>query len=183
MSARIVKKRVLVVKCEGCGQKTACNNYNIREKMCGDCVEKQQKYLYQYSVCWVLLPKDLYDKYLAHHTTKSVNEEIQKAYKKYGTDENNCVGAYAYYPTCGGMMWLIEVCHLDEDEEDEDMDDIFTVYQPVYVKHWNDKSGYKYDMLGLFNQYEREGFMVNFDITEIKSRCCFVWQRFLEMLQ
>lgn len=163
MSARIVKKRVLVMKCQGCEKNCRVDNMNIREKMCIDCVE-QLNYLYQYDVCSVSLSKDLYDEYLAHHTSKSVNKIIQKAYRE-TCDEEPWLEARAYYPTRGGMMWLI---------------DCVNETLPIYVKSWNGSSPYAYAMCGLVDTDEEPSKMT---ITEIKKMCPLSCADFLEKLQ
>lgn len=170
MSARIVKKRVLVMKCQGCGENCRVDNMNIREKMCIDCVE-QLNYLYQYDVCSVYLSKDLYDEYLAHHTSKSVNQKIKKTFEETGDDYLN---VYAYYPTCGGMMWIVDCNGVS--------------YLPIYVKSWNGSSPYAYAMCGLVDEVFEEnniedGLVMKKTITEIKGMCPTSCADFLEKLQ
>lgn len=201
MSATIVKKRVLVMKCQFCEEyknvrfmhpkdgeyaceecvpcfeckkclkPTRADEYITHLNMCDLCVGKEmmkehKMKEHKYDVSLVVLSEELYDEYLAHHTNKTINKKIKKAYEC-----EDYLEVYVYYPTCGGMMWIFD-CHFDDEDE----------YLPIYVKSWNGSSSYAYAMCGLVDECEEESIMKK-SITEIKDMCPIKYADFLEKLQ
>lgn len=201
MSARIVKKRVLVMKCQFCEEyknvrfmhpkdgeyaceecvpcfeckkclkPTRADEYITHLNMCDLCVGKEmmkehKMKEHKYAVYLIRVSEELYDGYLAYHTTESINQKIKQSFQ-----EEDYLEAYVYYPTSEGMVWIINT-HFDDEDE----------YLPIYFLRWHGKYSHPYIMGELLDDYDEDQIMRK-NILEIKNMCSIEYAHIFDKAQ